>query len=211
MSRHSRNSNSPRDGSTQSGTFVTFTNSIMRKKSISVMLPHSMTLFPRFTLKIRQRPATGLLAATLRFRVVFYKCPRCVGCGMPLVEGSLHAATIASGSGGSRGRNRHGRFQTLAALKSTPALIGSPHKFFRPQQQSRWSVNPFKSVPAVPSGALHANTVGGSEGGAVVAKKLDYALAPDIESPAFVPFRANPEDANCRLERVDIFLHRQKL
>jgi len=52
---------------------------------------------------------------------------------------------------------------------------------------------------------------GGSEGGAVVAKKLDYALAPDIESPAFVPFRANPEDANCRLERVDIFLHRQKL
>ena len=61
------------------------------------------------------------------------------------------------------------------------------------------------------TGDLRVNAIGGSEGGAVKAKKLDYALAPDIESPAFVPFRANPEDANCRLERVDKFLHRQKL
>jgi hypothetical protein len=99
----------------------------------------------------------------------------------------------------------------LAAPKSTPVLIGSLHRLSRPQQQGRRSVNPFTLVPAVPSGALRVNAVGGSEGGAVKAKKLDYALAPDIESPAFVPFRANPEDANCRLERVDVFLHRQKL
>src|ERR1700733_582229 len=99
----------------------------------------------------------------------------------------------------------------LAAPKSTPVLIGSLHNLSRPQQQGLRSGNPFPLVPAVPSGALHVNAVGGSEGGAVIAKKLDYALAPDIESPAFVPFRANPEDANCRLERVDKFLHRQKL
>jgi len=74
-----------------------------------------------------------------------------------------------------------------------------------------WCVTLFTSVPAVPSGALHENAVGSSECGAVIAKKLDYALTADIESPSFVPFRANPEDANCRLERVDILLHRQKL
>jgi len=85
----------------------------------------------------------------------------------------------------------------LAAPKSTPVLIGSLHKLSRPQQQGLRSVNPFTLVPAVPAGALHVNAVGGSEGGVVIAKKLDYALAPDIESPPFVPFRANPEDANC--------------
>ena len=99
----------------------------------------------------------------------------------------------------------------LAAPKSTPVLIGSLHKLSRPQQQGLRSVNPFTLVPAVPSGALRVNAVGGREGGAVIAKKLDYAFASDIESPAFVPFRANPEGANCRLERVDVFLHRQKL
>ncbi len=85
----------------------------------------------------------------------------------------------------------------LAAPKSTPVLIGSLHRLFRPQQQGRRSVIPFTLVPAVPSGTLHVNAVGGSEGGTVIAKKLDNALAPDIESPAFVPFRANPEDADC--------------
>ena len=98
-----------------------------------------------------------------------------------------------------------------AAPKSILVLIGSLHRLFRPQQQGRRSVNPFTLVPAVPSDALRVSAVGGSEGGALIAKKLEYGLAPDIESPAFVPFRANPENTNCRLERVDIFLHRQKL
>ena len=96
----------------------------------------------------------------------------------------------------------------LAAPRSTPALIGSLHKLSRPQQQGLRSVTPFTLVP---SGALRVNAVGGGESGAIIAKKLDYALAPYIKSPAFVPFRANPEDANCRVERVDVFLHRQKL
>jgi hypothetical protein len=99
----------------------------------------------------------------------------------------------------------------LVAPKSNLVLIGSLHKLSRPQQQGFRSVNSFTLVPAVPSGALRVNAVGGSESGAVIAKKLDYALASDIQSPAFVPFRANPEGANCRLERVDVFLHRQKL
>jgi hypothetical protein len=85
----------------------------------------------------------------------------------------------------------------MAAPKSTPVLIGSLHRLFQPQQQGRRSVIPFTLVPAVPSRTLHVNAVGGSEGRTVIAKKLDNALAPDIESPAFVPFRANPEDANC--------------
>jgi hypothetical protein len=65
---------------------------------------------------------------------------------------------------------------------TTPAHIASLHTLSRPQQQGWRSVNPFTLVPAVPSDALRVNAVGGSEGGAVIAKKLEYALAPDIES-----------------------------
>jgi hypothetical protein len=124
----------------------------------------------------------------------------------------FHDACSVAAARASRINSRVGRGSLrLAAPKSTPVLIGPLHRLSRPQQQGLRSVNPFTLVPAVPSGALRVNAVGGSEGRAVIAKKLDYALAPDIESPAFVPFRANPEDANCRLERVDVFLHRQKL
>ena len=88
---------------------------------------------------------------------------------------------------------RRARVRRLAAPKSIKLLIGSLHGLFRPQQQGRRSVNPFMSVPAVPACGLHVNAISGGEGGVVIAKKLNYALASNIESPAFVPFRANPE------------------
>jgi len=81
-------------------------------------------------------------------------------------------------------------------MPTPPVVIGSLDNLFRPQQQSRRSVNPFTSVPAVPACGLHVNAFSGGEGGAIKAKKLNYALASDIESPAFVPFRANPERAD---------------
>ena len=102
---------------------------------------------------------------------------------------------------------RWARVRCLAAPK---ALIGSLHRLSRPQQQGRRSVNPFTSVPAIPACGPHVNAISGGEGGTVIVKKLKYTLASDIESPAFAPFRANPEGADRRLEGVDILLHRQK-
>ena len=93
-------------------------------------------------------------------------------------------------SGLSRGSLR------LAAPKSVLVVIGSLHRLSRPQQQGRRSVTPLTPVPFVPACGLCVNAIGGGEGGVVIAKKLNYALASDIESPAFVPFRANPEGAD---------------
>src|SRR5207302_7437979 len=81
-------------------------------------------------------------------------------------------------------------------LRRNRLLCSSLRRLFRPQQQGRRSVNPFKSVPAVPSGALHVNAVGGSKGGAVIAKKLDYAFAPRYRVPSVCPVPG--ESRRCR-------------
>jgi hypothetical protein len=73
----------------------------------------------------------------------------------------------------------------LAAPKAIQVLSGSLHRLFRPQKQGRRSGNRFTSVPAVPACGLHVNAISGCEGGAVIAKKLNYALACDIEPPSF--------------------------
>ena len=73
----------------------------------------------------------------------------------------------------------------LAAPKSTPVLIGSLHNLSRPQQQGLRSVNPFTLVPAIPSGALHVNAVGGSERRSRNSQEARLCPRPRYRVPSF--------------------------